>query len=67
MLIILLAWSPLYFETSTKMGQIFGRVAENLYYAHIVEFAAVIIFTMLILRSMKMKCASNIFLNSCTS
>lgn len=31
MLIILLAWSQLYFETSasTKMGQIFGHNAEN--------------------------------------
>lgn len=45
------------------MGQIFGQGAENLYYASIVAFAAVIIFTMLILRSVKMKCTSNIFLN----
>lgn len=45
------------------MGQIFGQGAENLYYASIVAFAAVIIFTMLILRSVKVKCTSNIFLN----
>lgn len=45
------------------MGPMFGRVAEHLYYASIVVFAAVIIFTMLILRSVKIKCTSNIFLN----
>lgn len=45
------------------MGQVFGRVAENVYYASIVAFAAAIIFTMFILRSMKMKCTSNNFLN----
>lgn len=63
--IILLAWSQPYFETATftKTGQVFGRVAENLYYATIFEFPAVIIFTMLILRSMKMKCALILFFN----
>lgn len=45
------------------MGQIFCRVAGNLYYASVVAFAAVIVFTMLILRSVKMKCTSNFFLN----
>lgn len=56
--IIWLAWSQLYFETAafTKMGQILGGVAENLCYATIFDFPSVIIFTMLILRSVKVKC-----------
>lgn len=56
--ILLLAWSQLYLETATftKMVQILGCVAENLYYATTFEFPAVIIFTMLVLRSMKVKC-----------
>lgn len=45
------------------MGQIFDRVAENLYYTTVFEFPAVIIFTMLIWRSMKMKCTLIIFFN----
>lgn len=44
------------------MGQILAWIAENLYFANIVVFTAVISFTVIILGSVKM----NFFELSCT-
>lgn len=54
MLILLLDWCQLYFETYTltKMGQIFGQIAEKPDSASIFELA-VIVFAVLVLRSVR--------------